>query len=60
MFFLRTGQRRSPGANAIVAALALLIVANPNLDVMAQDDTSSTLPIIGGPDADGCIPGMLR
>ena len=49
MFFLRT----SPGANAIVAALALLIVANPKFDVMAQGD-------IGGPDADGCIPGMLR
>ena len=59
MFFLRTRQS-SPGANAIVAALALLIVANPKLDVMAQGDTSSTLPIIGGPDADGCIPGMLR
>ena len=58
MFFLRTGQS-SPGANAIVAALALLIVANPKLDVMAQGDTS-TLPIIGGPDADGCVPGTLR
>ena len=60
MFFLRTGQS-SPGANAIVAALALLVVANPKFDVMAQGDTtSSTLPIRGGPDADGCIPGTLR
>jgi len=59
MFFLRTGQR-GPGANAVVAALALLIVANPKLDVMA--DTSYTGPPLSynvyGP-GDGCVDDAL-
>uniref|UniRef100_A0A7S0ANM5 Uncharacterized protein n=1 Tax=Minutocellus polymorphus TaxID=265543 RepID=A0A7S0ANM5_9STRA len=53
MFFLRT-DRNSPGANAIIAALAFITVAN--LDVMA--DTSYTGPPLSytlyGP-GDGCV-----
>ena len=58
MFFLRTGQS-SPGANAIVAALALLIVANPKLDVMAASYTGPPLSYtIYGP-GDGCVDADL-
>ena len=59
MFFLRADQK-TPGANAIISALALLIVANPKLDVMA--DTTYTGPPLSytvyGP-GDGCVDDAL-